>query len=275
MSEEQVADVSAEVEVAQSEVSSDDWRSAIPDEIRDHKSLSHINDIGALAKSYVHAQQMIGADKVVLPSKSATQEEIDEFYTRLGRPQEPAGYNLELNNAPEGVQIDEGVIDWFKQTAFQVGMTPQQAQTMLDAYNELTAQTVNMSQTQLESRVSEVETELRREYGEAFDDKLALANGVLAEFGAQDLTEVQLADGSMLGDNPDVIRLLANLGTYITERVGEDSLEGVRTSGAMTPDDAMDKVRELTAPNTPYWDQRHPEHKWYVEEAMRYRSHAM
>jgi len=66
--------------------------------------------------------------------------------------------------------------------------------------------------------------------------------------------------------------LLANVGTYITDRVGEDSLEGVRTSGAMTPDDAMQKVRELTAPNTPYWDQRHPEHQWYVEEAMKYRS---
>ena len=64
MSEEQVAEVSApemEQEVAQSV---EDWRSSIPEEIRGHKSLDHINDVGALAKSYVHAQSMIGADKI-------------------------------------------------------------------------------------------------------------------------------------------------------------------------------------------------------------------
>ena len=280
MSEEQVAEVSADVvqdavqpEVTQSEVSSDDWRSAIPEEIREHKSLSHINDIGALAKSYVHAQQMIGADKVVLPGKSATEEEWADFYTKIGRPESPDGYQLEVNNLEEGIEPDENVLEWFKQTAHEAGMTPQQAQHMLNAYNQLTSQTVGMTQQQAEARVAEVETELKREYGEAFDDKLSIANGVLAEFSNPDLAEIQLADGTLLGDNPEIIRLLANVGTYITERVGEDSLEGVRTSGALTPDDAMQKVRELTAPNTPYWDQRHPEHQWYVEEAMKYRSY--
>lgn len=279
MSEEQVADVSGAPEmeqagVAQSEVNSDDWRTAIPEEIRDHKSLSHINDIGALAKSYVHAQQMIGADKVVLPSKSATEDEWTEFYNKLGRPESPDGYQLEVDGLPEGTEPNQQMLDWFKQTAHQAGMTPQQAQHMLRAYNELTANEYGMTQQQAEMRVAEVETTLKREFGEAFDDKMALANGVLAEFGNPDIAEVQLSDGTFLGDNPEVIRMLANLGTYIRERVGEDSLLGVQTSGGLTPDDAMQKVRELTGPNTPYWDQRHPEHEWYVQEAMKYRSHA-
>jgi len=277
MSEEQATEVSdapevEPAEVAQSESAQDDWRTAIPEEIRDHKSLSHINDIGALAKSYVHAQQMIGADKVVLPSKSATEDEWAEFYTKIGRPESPEGYELEVQGLPEGAEPNQEMLDWFKQTAHQAGMTPQQAQHMLQAYNEMTANEYGMTQQQAEARVAEVETELKREYGEAFDDKLTVANGVLAEFSSPDLAEVQLADGTLLGDNPEVIRLLANVGTYIQDRVGEDSLEGVRTSGAMTPDDAMQKVRELTAPNTPYWDQRHPEHDWYVNEAMKFRS---
>ncbi len=206
MSEEQVAEVSADVqetvqpEVTQSEVSSDDWRTAIPEEIRDHKSLTHINDIGALAKSYVHAQQMIGADKVVLPSKSATEEEWADFYTKIGRPESPDGYQLEVNNLEEGIEPDENVLAWFKQTAHEAGMTPQQAQHMLNAYNQLTSQTVGMTQQQAEARVAEVETELKREYGEAFDDKLSIANGVLAEFSNPDLAEIQLADGTLLGD---------------------------------------------------------------------------
>jgi len=282
MSEEQATEVSADVmrdavqpEVTQSEVSSEDWRTAIPEEIRDHKSLSHINDIGALAKSYVHAQQMIGADKVVLPGKSATEDEWNEFYTRIGRPEAPDNYNLSLESMPEGVEADEGMMNWFKETAFNAGMTPQQAQTMLDAYNQLTGETVQMTQQEAEQRVAQVEVDLQREFGQAFEDKLALANGVLHEFGSPDLAEIQLADGTLLGDNPDIVRMFANLGTYITERVGEDSLEGVRTTGALTPEGAMDKVRDLTQPNTPYWDARHPEHQYYVNEVLKYRSAAV
>ena len=44
MSEEQVTEVSADAEVAQSVA--DDWRSTIPEEIRGHKSLEHIQDVG-------------------------------------------------------------------------------------------------------------------------------------------------------------------------------------------------------------------------------------
>ena len=66
--EQQVAEVVADAAVAQSggEVEFD-WRSMIPEEIRDHKSLAHFTDVGARAKSLVNAQSMIGADKVAIP----------------------------------------------------------------------------------------------------------------------------------------------------------------------------------------------------------------
>ena len=64
MSEEQVAEVSEAVDVPEVAQSVEDWRDSIPEEIRGHSSLAHINDIGALAKSYLHAQQMVGAEKV-------------------------------------------------------------------------------------------------------------------------------------------------------------------------------------------------------------------
>ena len=272
MSEEQVAEVSETPEVAQSVA---DWRDSIPEEIRGHSSLEHINDIGALAKSYVHAQQMVGADKIALPGKSATADEWGEVYARLGRPESPQGYDLAYNNIPEGAEMDTDLVEWFKDTAHKTGMNVNQAQAMLDAYNEMSFSQAESAGIEAQARVEQVEQELRKEYGQAFDDRLALANGVLAEFGTPEITEVQLADGTMLGDNPDVIRMLSNLGVYLRERVGEDSLEGVRTTGGVTPSDAQAKLRDLTAPNTPYWDARHPEHQWYIDEAMKWREYSV
>ena len=57
----------------------------------------------------------------------------------------------------------------------------------------------------------------------------------------------------------------------VLEKMGEDTLEGVKLSGGLTPEQARDKVSELTADGSPYWNARHPEHDWYVQEAMKFR----
>jgi len=128
MSEEQVAEVSApemEQEVAQSV---EDWRSNIPEEIRGHKSLQHINDVGALAKSYVHAQSMIGADKVVVPGKSATPDEWNEFYARLGRPESPDAYELPQQ---EGAEVNPDMSNWYKQMAHEIQLRPPNCMSLI------------------------------------------------------------------------------------------------------------------------------------------------
>ena len=49
-----------------------DWKASLSDEIRADKSLENIKDIESLAKSYVHAQKLVGAEKIPVPNKHAT-----------------------------------------------------------------------------------------------------------------------------------------------------------------------------------------------------------
>ena len=55
MSDEQVADAPVDAGQATSVEPTNDWRTAIPEEIRGHKSLETITDVGSLAKSFVNA----------------------------------------------------------------------------------------------------------------------------------------------------------------------------------------------------------------------------
>lgn len=276
MSDEQVAEVSAPAEVAPSETT--DWRNDIPEEIRGHKSLETINDVGALAKSYVNAQSMIGADKIAIPGKYATDDDWNEVYTRLGRPDSPEGYELQ-NNLAEGIEADEGMLDWYRQTAHEIGLTPTQAQKLLDKYNGELGSRVDGDTGQADQLIAQTETELRREYGQAFEDRMSNANAIMFEFGAVDtvegetmsaVSEIELADGRLLGDHPEMIKMMVNIGEFISSKIGEDSLEGVKTSNAFSPADAQAKLEELRAPNSPYWDQRHPQHQFYVDESLKY-----
>ena len=261
--EQQVAEVVADATVAQSggEVEFD-WRSQIPEEIRDHKSLAHFTDVGAMAKSLVNAQSMIGADKVAIPGKHATDEDWGEVWRKLGRPDTPDGYEL-VNEMPEGIEQNDDMLNWFRATAHEIGMTPTQAQKMLGTQ-------MGADEGQIEQLRETTEIELKKEYGAAFADRVSNGNAVLQEFGAEGLTELQLADGRLLGDHPEIIKMMVNVGEFINSKIGEDVLAGTKSSGGLAPDDARAKLEEIRAPNSPYWDQRHPEHQFYVQEGLRY-----
>ena len=267
MSEEQVAEVVADATVAQSVAS--DWRTSVPEEIRGHKSLEHITDVGALAKSYVNAQSMIGADKLAIPGKHATDEDWSEVYRRLGRPDAPDGYELD-NGMPEGVEQIDDMLNWFKGAAHEAGLTPSQAQKLLGGYNQFLGTQVGADEGQIQQMRETTEIELKKEYGAAYADRITNGNAAMQEFGSAELSEIELADGRLLGDHPGIIKMMVNVSEFINSKIGEDVLAGTKSSGGLAPDDARAKLSEIRAPGSPYWDQRHPEHQFYVQEGLRY-----
>lgn len=265
MSEEQVAEVSQEV--APSVADTGDWRSQIPEDIAGHKSLEHIQDVGSLAKSYVSAQSMIGADKIAIPGKYATDEDWAEVDMRLGRPETPDGYNLE-NKLPEGIEADEQMLSQFSEMAHKVGLRPNQAQSLLDWYNTTVGETTQFQAAEYEAAQQSIEKDLQREFGPAYQDSLDNAVGITAQFGSEEMTEIMLADGTRLGDNPDFIRMNVGIANFISERIGEDTLEGVKTSGQMTTADIQTQINDIDA-NPAYMQKGHPQQPFLVSERLR------
>ena len=74
-----------------------DWRESLPEELRNDPTLQNYKDVESLAKTVVHQQKMIGS-RVPLPK---TEEEKAELYGKLGRPEEPAKYEVAV---PEDYQ---------------------------------------------------------------------------------------------------------------------------------------------------------------------------
>tara|TARA_A200000113_G_scaffold54824_1_gene45810 strand:+ start:1783 stop:2610 length:828 start_codon:yes stop_codon:yes gene_type:complete len=258
----------AESETATPSESTFDWKSAIPEEVKGNKVFDNHKDLGSLLKSHAHQQAMIGAEKIPLPGSNATEEHWNEVYTRLGKPSDVDGYKLDVT-MPEGQQADEGLLSWFKQTSLKAGLNNSQAQAMLNEY-----QKVAQSQGQVDSgKIEQIKTEgietLQREYGAAFDDKVKIGNAAITQFQATDLTQLQLADGRMLGDHPDFVRAFVGVGDFIRGKIGEDSLEGVKTTNAMTPAIAQQKINEIKRQGGPFWNSKDPEHSWAVAEALR------
>ena len=239
---------------------------SLPEELRNEPSLRTFTDPGALAKSYVNAQRMIGADKIALPGKSATPDEWREVYTRLGAPTDASGYEFE-GDSP----LHDDYMNSFREHALNAGPNPSQANEMMNfVRGTVTTMNETASQGAEEARYAG-EQELRQEFGQAFEQRLEMAQMAAQNLlgGTEMFDEIQLSDGRMLGDHPDIIRMFSNLASAI----GEDNLAGETTELVMTPEEASRQVAEMTRRDGPYWDRMHPEHDTYIQEVLRLREY--
>lgn len=266
MSEETTQDTGSQ-EVAAAASAPVGFFDSLPEDLRAEPSLRNFTDPVSLAKSYVHAQRMIGADKIPLPGKSATDDEWRQVYKRLGAPDSAKGYDFKVS--PDAMRDTE--IEAFRAAAFEAGLNGKQAGRIAQFLEGTVTQSRTAMEEGLQAVRQEGEQELRREWGQAFDQQVQLAHKAAVTFlGNTDLLDtVELADGRLLGDHPAIVKMFANL----AKEIGEDNLLGDASELVMTPAEAQNKISEMTRHGTPYWDKFHPEHRAYVDEALRLREY--
>jgi len=236
------------------------WRDSLPDDIKGNTSLEKFSDVSTLAKSYINAESMIGKDKMVVPGVNTTEDEWNDIYTKLGRPSTPDEYNLELA-LEEGEVVDDQLFASFKDAAHKHGLSPQQAQGILDYYNNISTQTLNEQNNASVLAQEQSSRELREEWGRSYDDNLAKASQIGKQYLGEDAFQLQMADGSMLGDNATLIKGLAKLAMVMSE----DTLVGDKDSVTSNAG-VQDQLNNLTAPTSPYWNKSDPQHDATVQK---------
>ena len=274
MAEEQQV---AEAPVETGQAPSEDWKASLPEDIRDNQLIHNANSIESLAKTAIHAQSMIGADKLAIPGKWANDDDWNNVYTKLGKPEDAQGYKLEVK---EGTQVDKDMESWYRGLAHKAGLNDRQANTIFQEYMtkeaELKAANAPPSPEDVEIIKGEAEIALKKEWGKAFDTKMNEAKGVLSEFAPKDFDQLLTKDGVPLGNDPVFIKTLANIGNYINSKLGEDKMVGNKQQPQYTPADAEKEIATLRGDprdGGPYWDKKHPDHirtVKQVQELMEY-----
>jgi len=238
-----------------------DWKASLSDEIRSDKSLENIKDIEGLAKSYVHAQKMVGSDKIPVPNKYATDKDWDAVYEKLGRPKSADGYKYDL---PQDKQVDEASLKEFSNQAHKLGLLPTQANGVVKFYNEMTAKSIQDADSKALAARENSTKELKQEWGQAFDQKINQAATLAKSVGATELFDTNLADGTKLGDHPVMIKAFAEL----ANKMGEDTITQASGPAYLTPNQIEKQIGELTQVGSAYWDKNHINHQAAVEEVL-------
>lgn len=250
---------------------SESQRVALAEEFRTNTSLAkYLDEKGTvdpnvLAKSYIHAERMIGQDRIPVPKDENDADAYDKAYAALGRPASPDEYKLEVpTDLPPGVEYDVEGEKYLRQLSHQNGFNNKQVLALRDAYLKREAErTANYKEWQETSRM-QAEEALRREQGHNYDNFLRTARVALKEYGDPDF--FQYLDQSGLGNDPRIVRVFGKIGA---STLGDAKLKGAMGSGdgPADIDAAIDEFRAKH--NQALFESDHPEHQRRTQELSR------
>ena len=156
------------------------WLEFLPEDLKTSSELTRVKSLEDLAKNYVQSQKYISSS-VRIPGEDAPQEEIDKFYSRLGVPETPDKY--EINVAEDfkavGLVPDESLLEGFKGVSKKNNLTPTQAQGVVDGYLELEAEKAKALVEQANNEHAESQQALKKEWRGAYQDNIDLINANL------------------------------------------------------------------------------------------------
>ena len=230
-------------EITPSEIN-EKWMTGLPEDLKKDATLSRFKTLEELAKSHRELRAIQGRS-ISIPGEEATQEELNEFYKKLGRPDNIEGYSL---NIPEGLEVQGESVQWFAKTAHELGLNKKAAEQLWDKYLEYTTSTSQELQIDRERQAQKAKEDLMREWGTEFNARVKSAENVFGSLFSEGVRKKLSQAG--LTDDLDFIRDLDNL----SRQFAEDTSKGTSHSSSVATLDTLRAEREeLMKDPDSYW----------------------
>jgi len=237
------------------------WKDSISEEFRKDPNIEKFTEIDALAKSYINATRMIGQDKVVIPTNNSTEEQWNEVYDKLGRPESAEKYSLDAKS--KVVSLDDNAVKQFAETSHKLGLNNKQAQGLLEFYKQNMEGTAQQAKIDTETAQAQAEQELRSEWGREFDAKVKQASSLAKANIKPEILDMTLSNGTRLGDHPEIIKGFAKIAGMMSEdKIVSTESESVQSNQSIQ--DEIDSIINDKA--SPYWHKSHPNHDKQVQQ---------
>lgn len=262
-------DVAAGQQSGQQPTGRDAFINLLPDDLKTDGSLAGFNDVAALAKSYVHARKLIGADasQVLKLPKDDNEESWGAVYSKLGRPEAADKYDAsqfkdKLKNAEE--------LSAWNEIFYKSGMTQKQYQAVVGAFLDKSNAVSEQAKQQTEARHIEWQNVLKKEFGPNYDKRIEDAAGAMAKIGGDELAE-------LASENPDIFKhpAMVKMAVKLAELTGESVVtlaDGTKTADKLGTLDAQQQINAKMADPTfmaALTNRSHPQHDWAVKERLR------
>lgn len=190
-------------------LSEGDWRSVLPPDLQQEKTLEKFKGVDGLAKSYVElekdASRLRNAKGVIVPGENAKPEDVDAFHKAIGRPDTPEDYGFtKPDNLPEGVVWDDERMAAYAKVFHANGIPKAAAHAIIQAHTESVIQEAAADEKAQKEFLEASTVAIKKEWGKDFEANLAQAEAIIEKLFGSEFKSLLKSTG--LGNHPAVVR---------------------------------------------------------------------
>ena len=170
--------------------SAENWRDYIPEDLRDRQEWGRVDSIQDVFKNYIEGQKTI-SQSVRIPDANSTPEDIQRFYSKLGKPASASEYTFDYT-PKEGYILGKDDYDFsaFQDIAEKANLTKEQYAALANLY--LDTQSMNYKAMQerqaneVASELQRAELQLRQDWGGEYQSNINLIQSKIGSVYDQD-----------------------------------------------------------------------------------------
>ena len=235
----------------------EDWRQKYS--AGDEKIIKRLERYGspkAAIDALFAAQAKISSGELKTALKpDATPEELTAWRADNGVPEKPEDYELGLPNGLVIGDADKPIVDDFLKAAHEANLHPSQVNQALGWYFDKQEQAFAEQAARDEEARIHAEDELRQEFGPEYRRNLEIARNFLKgapESVREKLETGRAADGTPLGNDPDIIRWMVGLSREMNPLA--TVVPGSGTNAAQAVESELSNLRSLMGDHkSAYW----------------------
>lgn len=242
----------------------DEFIRMLPEEYQQDPVFANFKGVQDLAKSYKSAASMVGADKSSV-FKIPKDGDLSEVYNHLGRPEAPDKYsNI------EGIdKFDAEKLDKAKQLMHKHGASDDLYKELMSFYLDDVSSQISQQQQMFNDTISEYEENIKKEFGEAHDQRISEIQALTDKFADDEFKELYAKNPHVL-NHPSVVRFLSKIAPQFRED-GSPNVSSANGSGSfkLTPAEAKMEIAKLEKDPSfmkVMLDQKNPKRQEYNEK---------
>lgn len=215
-----------------------EWTSGFNDEMKGFVQNKGWKSAQEVADSYRNLEKLHGVpqDRLLKLPESMESPDAQAIWEKLGKPKDAKGYSLKVPEKGGDPKLAEWAADVFHKS----NLTTDQANKVMNAWNERMGAAQAQAVENERAAATLAATDLRTEWGAAYDKNLNLANeaGKVLGWDATKLNALKAAIGPK-----EALKILVDIGNSVSE----SKFVGGRPAGdgTVTPDQAKSELAEL------------------------------
>lgn len=215
---------------------------SIDNQFREDPNISKFSNVNDLAREHVNLQSLLGRKGVILPKEGDSEDVWNKYRSEMNVPSDFNDYNK------EGL-LEEGELSLhLAKIAHENNLSVDQYQSIINGYDSWQEESDLNSEEEVNLKTSENIESLKKEWGRAFVAKTdigASALNNLTNGNPDSIANIELSDGTFLGNNPGFVKILASIGETLQEK---GLMEGIiSNTSAMSPEEAQSKIASIMA----------------------------